>query len=287
MEPIIRNIADTALWVAVYRADESQRADAVFQDPYARMLAGERGQKIVDAMESGRKNSWSFIARTWLFDEFIMQHVEQGYNMIVNLASGLDTRPYRLPLPSTLTWIDVDLPEIINYMQTMMAGEKANCELERIALDLSDRAARLTLFNELGSRGENALIVAEGLIGYLDETEAGALAYDLSREKKFRHWVFDIMSPGILPLIQQEMGPLLDAADAPLKFAPEDGEDFFQLFKWKPVISKSKLKTAAKLKRLSAEMMAYAAQPEPEGPKGAFPWSGVCLFENVAYPAGV
>jgi len=40
------------------------------------------------------------------------------------------------------------------------------------------------------------------------------------------------------------------------------------------------LKTAAELNRLNAEMKAIAAIPEPEGPKGAFPWSGACLFEN-------
>ena len=281
MESLIRNVADTALWVAVYRADESERPDALFHDPFARRLAGTRGQDIVNAMEGGRKNSWSFIARTFLFDTFIMQHVEMGYDMIINLACGLDTRPYRLMLSPTLTWIDVDLPDIINYMQNMMEGEKPNCHLERVALDLSERGERIALFNDLGKRGKKVLVVAEGLMGYLNEAEAGTLAYDLSHQQNFRHWVMDIMSPGILPLIQKEMGSLLNDANAPLLFAPEEGEYFFQLFKWKPVQSKSKLKTAATLKRLSAEMMAFAGQPEPVGAKGKFPWSGVCLFENA------
>lgn len=281
MEPLIRNIADTALWVAIYRADESERPDAVFKDPYARLLAGERGKHIVDAMVDGRRNSWSFIARTYLFDEYIMHHVHQGYDMIINLACGLDTRPYRLSLPSTIIWVDVDLKEMVNYMQTMMANEKPNCIHERLSLDLSDRQARVKLFHELGSRGKKILVVAEGLIGYLDEVDAGALAYDLSHVRSFRHWVIDIMSPGILPLIRQEMGILLDEAKSPLVFAPDDGEDFFALFGWKSVESRSKLKTAYTLKRLSADMITYAALPEPIGPKGKFPWSGVCLFENM------
>jgi hypothetical protein len=41
----IRHISDTALWVAVYRAQESELADAVFRDPYARKLAGDRGMQ--------------------------------------------------------------------------------------------------------------------------------------------------------------------------------------------------------------------------------------------------
>ncbi len=209
-----------------------------------------------------------------------MQDVNRGFDMVINLASGLDARPYRLRLPSTLTWVDIDLPDIINYMESMMANEKPNCNLERIALDLSGRDARLDIFEQLGKRGKKILVVSEGLMGYLDEVEAGALAYDLSHVPSFRHWVLDIMSPGVLPMIQQEMGSLLDDAKAPLKFAPMDGEDFFLLFGWKPVESRSKLKTAASLKRLAGEMMKYAALPEPMGPKGSFPWSGVCLFEN-------
>lgn len=282
MEPIIRNIADTALWVAVYRADESERVDAVFKDPYAQRLAGERGYNIVDAMESGRKNSWSFIARTWLFDKFIMEHAANGYNMILNLASGLDTRPYRLPLDASVTWIDVDLPEMTGYMNRMMENEVPVCKLERIGLDLSDRNSRMQLFTELGSRGKKTLVVAEGLIGYLDATSSGSLAYDLARQSSFGHWVLDLMSPGILPLIREEMGSLLEDAKAPLIFAPEEGEDFFRMFKWKPIKSESKIKTAAMLKRLPAELMEFAAQPEPLGSRGAFPWSGVCLFENIS-----
>lgn len=283
MDPLIRNIGDTARWVAVYRADETDRPDAVFRDPFARKLAGELGEQIVQAMQEGRQNSWSFVARTWLFDQFVLQHVKEGYDMIINLASGLDTRPYRLDLPSTLQWIDIDLPEITEYMQHKMADEQPHCRFERIAIDLSDREARLEVFHELSQRGNKILVVSEGLVGYLDESEAGALAFDLSHCKGFRRWVLDIMSPGILPLIQQEMGTLLDDAGTPLKFAPGEGEDFFRLFGWKLIESRSKLKTADQLNRLNPELKEFAKLPEPVGPKGNFPWSGVSLFENTIF----
>ena len=44
MEEPFRNISDTARWVAVYRAIESERPDAWFRDPLAKRLAGERGE---------------------------------------------------------------------------------------------------------------------------------------------------------------------------------------------------------------------------------------------------
>jgi hypothetical protein len=44
--------------------------------------------------------------------------------------------------------------------------------------------------------------------------------------------------------------------------------------------SRSLLKTAATLNRLSPQLMELASMPEPEGPKGEVPWSGMCLFED-------
>jgi len=281
MEPLIRNISDTARWVATYRAEESERPDAVFNDPFARKLAGERGQQIADAMQFTTKNSWSFVARTFLFDEFIMQHVQRGYDMVINLASGLDARPYRMPLPSSLHWVEVDLPGIMDYKEAILKNEKPVCRLESIRLDLSNANARVELFKTLNDECNQALIVCEGLIGYLNEESAGSLAKDLSHQHHFRHWVFDLISPGLLKMLQKEMGSFLAEANAPLQFAPQEGEGFFLRYGWKPLESKSKLKTAAALKRLSNEMTDFANYPEPEGPKGDFPWTGACLFENL------
>jgi len=276
----INNISDTALWVAVYRADESDRPDAVFVDPFARQLAGERGQEIANAIEYGKKITWSFIARTYLIDQYIQQHVAEGFEMIINLAAGLDTRPYRMPLPATLTWIEVDFPAMIGYKEKMLADEMPVCELKRISLDLSKRDTRIDLFRELNDLNKKTLIVAEGLIGYLSEEQAAELFIDLSAQPNFKRLVFDLFSPAVLAIAQKEMGAFLKD-NTGLKFAPKEGEAFLERYGWKSLESKSMLKTAAALNRLPDDMLAYAALPEPEGPKGDIPWSGVCLFENV------
>ena len=61
-ESPIHSISDTARWVAVYRARESERPDAVFRDPFAQRLAGERGQQIAASMPFAEKNSWPAIS---------------------------------------------------------------------------------------------------------------------------------------------------------------------------------------------------------------------------------
>ena len=102
MSSLVENISDTARWVAIFRAEESERPDAVFHDPFARKLAGKKGEQIANAIEFGRDNSWSFIARTFLFDEFVMRHVLEDYDMVLNLTAKLDARPYQIDLPSSL-----------------------------------------------------------------------------------------------------------------------------------------------------------------------------------------
>ncbi len=101
-EPLIRNVSDTARWVAVYRAEETERADAIFRDPFARRLAGERGEQIAKLMPLGGDNAWSIITRTYLIDEFIKAELQRGADMVINLAAGLDSRPYRMKLPPSL-----------------------------------------------------------------------------------------------------------------------------------------------------------------------------------------
>jgi methyltransferase (TIGR00027 family) len=106
--PLIRNISDTALWVAIYRARETERQHPFIQDPFARKLAGERGEQIAKSMEAGQRHEWPFLARTLRFDQIVNERIRQGADMVINLAAGLDTRPYRMDLPSSLKWVEVD-----------------------------------------------------------------------------------------------------------------------------------------------------------------------------------
>jgi methyltransferase (TIGR00027 family) len=279
-EPLIRNISDTARLTAVYRARENERRQALFRDPYARKLAGERGEQIAKSLPFSDKHTWSWITRTYLFDQFITSQVEQDVDMVVNLAAGLDTRPYRLSLPARVTWVEIDLPELLAYKEEMLAGEKPKCQVERIALDLADESARRAVFKRLGEQSHNALVVTEGLLIYLEAEQVGGLAQDLARASGFQLWLFDIASPGLLRLLQKNMGSPLTQAGAPLKFAPEGGPEFFVRYGWKPVDVRSLLKSAAQLKRLTPWMRLLAKLPEAKRP-GKRPWSGVCLMEKI------
>lgn len=279
-EPLIRDVSDTARWVAVYRARETERPDAHFRDPYARRLAGERGEQIAQSMPLGRDNDWSMITRTWLGDSLINEQVKQGVDMVINLAAGLDARPYRMQLPPSLQWIEVDLPEILTYKEEILRDDKPVCHLERIRLDLSNAAARRDLFAQLGRRSTKALVITEGLLIYLTADDVAGLAKDLAAPPSFQSWIFDIASPGLLRMLAKRMAKQLTQA-APFKFAPPEGPDFFIPYGWKPVDVRSLLKNAARLKRLSFFMSLIAMLPETEKSRRDRPWSGVCLLKKL------
>jgi len=277
-EPLIRNISDTARWVATYRAQESARPDAVFSDPYAKRLAGERGEQIAALMPFKDKNAWPFVARTYSFDAIVTRLVKGDVDTVINLAAGLDARPYRMQLPATLKWFEVDLPGILDYKEEILRDDRPVCLLERIRCDLSDVSARRELFSNLGSRAGRALVLTEGLISYLSAEEVGALARDLAAPASFQYWANDLGSPGLLKMLQKRVGPHLSAASAPLKFGPPEGPDFFIPFGWKPADVQSVLKVAGRLKRLPFFLQLLAYLPESKGHQGKRFWSGVCLF---------
>jgi methyltransferase (TIGR00027 family) len=279
-QAVVRNISDTARWAAYFRAQETERPDALFRDPYAERLAGQHGVDIANTLPEGNKHAWAWVARTYLFDHFIEQELQQGVDMVVNLAAGLDARPYRMKLPTSLQWIEVDLPEILSYKEEILANEKPTCALERIRLDLSDGSARRALFAGLNQRANKILVLTEGLLIYLSAEEVAALTRDLAAGANFQRWIMDLTSPGLLKMMQKTTGKELSQVGATFKFAPAEGPEFFVSNGWEPMEVKGLLKTATKFKRPPFFLRLLGHLPERKGPAGNQPWSGVCLFKR-------
>jgi methyltransferase (TIGR00027 family) len=274
----VRGISDTARWVAYFRARETERPDALFRDSYAERLAGEHGFQIANTLPDGNKHEWAWVARTYLFDQFLARAIQQGADLVVNLAAGLDARPYRMNLPVELQWVEVDLPNIVSYKEEILANEIPHCRLQRIALDLSDLPRRRALFAELDSRAAKVVIASEGLLIYFTAEEVASLAKDLAERKHFQSWIIDLASPGQLRLMQRTTGKQLSEAGAAFKFGPPAGVSFFAPYGWEAKDVQGMLKTAALFKRAPAELLSLL--PEPNGNPGNYPWTGVCLLNK-------
>lgn len=255
----ITNVSDTARWVAVYRANETARPDAIFHDPYAARLAGEHGERIVATLPGGAQMSWAIVVRTKVMDDMILDRVlRHNADVVLDLAAGLDSRPWRMKeLPPTLRWIDVDLPGILDYKLETLAGEKTVCQYEAIRLDLRDVEKRRALFDQIGRSAKRVLVITEGLLVYLDDDQVADLARDLHAPAAFEWWMCDIIAPRILEMLMKGFGSHLSAGNAPMKFAPAEGTKFFERFGWRELEYHSALADAQRLNREMRAMPFY------------------------------
>ena len=246
----IENVSDTARWVALYRAIESERPDAHFRDPHARRLAGERGEQIARTLPGFQSGLWPMVVRTCVFDELILRAIERdGADTVVNLAAGLDARPWRMKLPPTLSWIDVDLPEILDYKTGALASERPVCDYEAVAADLTKAEERCALFERIGRASRRAIVLSEGLLAYLADDEVTELARDLRAIPSFQWWLIDLVSPRLLRMLNRRWGASLEAAHAPLRFAPAQGTRFFEPTGWRELEFRSSFEEGHRLKR--------------------------------------
>jgi methyltransferase (TIGR00027 family) len=228
----IRNVSDTALWVAIYRAMESERSDAIFRDPYARRLGGERGEAIVRSMPNGEASAWPMVVRTAVMDEIVMRCVRAGATTVLNLAAGLDARPFRLDLPAQLRWIHADMAPVVEYFSERMLGEAPRCRVEYVSIDLREEAPRRELFARVAGIGPT-LVITEGLLLYLQEENVSALARELHDLARPRWWLTDLASPRLLKILAKRWAPTLQAGNAPFVFGPRDGSAWFAPFGWR------------------------------------------------------
>ncbi|AXK34852.1 class I SAM-dependent methyltransferase [Streptomyces armeniacus] len=271
VKSVMQNVSDTARWVAEYRAREHARPDALFKDPYAAGLAGERGRIIAEEAKRSFGNGWFFIARTKLIDDLIATCLAEGCTRVVNLAAGFDTRPYRLDLPADLEWIEVDLPPLLQEKEQALAGETPRCRLQRVPADLADADARRDLLSRtLGGPGRT-LVVTEGLLLYLEAPQVRELTSQL-RSCQADWWITDIVSPTVVKM-SAKAGRI---NNAPVVFGPPEGAAFFEQDGWKVESVSTQLSAAARWKRLSPAMRLLARLPEPDPRRpGRAPWGAV------------
>jgi methyltransferase (TIGR00027 family) len=270
---LITNVSDTARWVATYRATETARADALFHDHLADRLAGERGHAMVAAAPRAMRNGWWLVARTKVIDDIVMEAIGDGCDLVLNLAAGLDTRPYRLGVPSELRWVEADLPGLLAEKQQLLAGETPRCRLTAHAVDLADSHARDAFLDEELSGASRALVLTEGLLMYLDEGDVRALSSSFTRPE-IAWWMLDFAGPGLQKRLNKRTGGMLDSA--PIKFAPADGLAFYERLGWHPVEVDSVFTAAHRFGRLPLWMRlaAWLPQPDPRKP-GNQPYSGI------------
>ncbi|MET0704278.1 MAG: class I SAM-dependent methyltransferase [Mycobacterium sp.] len=178
---LLSGVGTTALGVAAARAHASGRPDALITDPYARPLIEALGVDYYLRMADGDLGDddpaagldLSLVAdgmaiRTQFFDEFFSDACAAGIRQAVILASGLDTRAYRLPWPAGTSVFELDQPGVIDFKVAAMAGIGVvpDVPVHSIGVDLRDDWPKALRDNGFDP-AESTAWIAEGLLGYL------------------------------------------------------------------------------------------------------------------------
>lgn len=258
----IKHVSDTALWVAHHRGVEGEKPGALFRDPLAAKLAGERGRKIAAEMPYGGILGWIMAVRTVVIDRLILDCIADGVDTIVNIGAGLDTRPYRMQLPPNLRWIELDFQDLIEYKNEQLKDEIACCKLERHGLDFSNRKAAQQLYRSIGISSKRVLLLTEGVVIYLSPLQAAELAEDLAATPNFEFWIQDYRdSSG--SAWRTPPGYRKKMKSAPFKFLVPDSAEFFSKYHWK-----------VEKRLLSMDEGLKIGRPFPLG----FPWNILMKF---------
>jgi methyltransferase (TIGR00027 family) len=162
-------VADTGLLVAAIRARESTRDDRLFTDPFAGKLAGESGQRILDAAlaTSGERSTMQIVVRTRFWDDALLQ-AASSCRQVVLVAAGMDARAYRLDWPAGTTVFELDQPSVIATKNALLADDTPRCGRVPIGVDLADDWPEALCGAGFDVTGP-AVWLAEGLLQYLDE----------------------------------------------------------------------------------------------------------------------
>jgi methyltransferase (TIGR00027 family)/uncharacterized protein (TIGR02246 family) len=244
-EPSLSGVGNTARWIAASRAVETELPVPLFNDPYARELAGEEGFKLQSSMRvamgaQGEGPDIYLSIRTKFLDDAIVDAVRsRSLRQVVVLAAGMDTRAFRIPWPEGLAVFEVDRDEIFDHKEAVLARFDASPSSDR-RIVRADLARPWT--GALTAAGFNpkkpAAFLVEGLLMYLDEAEALQLLASIGEVAAPGSWMAcDVISPEVLtsPYLSRYMTALREAGSA-WKFGIAEPEAFFAERRWEATV---------------------------------------------------
>jgi methyltransferase (TIGR00027 family) len=182
---ITTSVGATAVMVAAARAIETDNPDPLIRDPYAKLLVADAGTGVWEAMlddsmiakvESIDPESAAVFhhmrnyqaVRTHFFDAYFADAVAAGIRQVVILASGLDSRAYRLDWPAGTTVFEIDQPMVLAYKAETLAAHGVTPLVDRreVPVDLRQDWPAALRGEGFDPKAPTAWL-AEGLLMYL------------------------------------------------------------------------------------------------------------------------
>jgi O-methyltransferase involved in polyketide biosynthesis len=216
---------ETMLMTLSARAIQSQWKNPILRDPWA-----EEAMRHIDYDISkhyrgvGSWSMWSKIGCTiiatraatfdLLTNRYLADHPDAT---VLHLGCGMDSRVFRVDPPASVQWFDVDYPDVIDLRRQLFPERGA---YHLIGAPLSD----LRWLDEV-PRDRPGLLIAEGVLHYLSETEVKALLNAVVAHFPGGQMIFDICNPWIV----KRAGSNVGGTGAAYKWGLDDPQDIKQL----------------------------------------------------------
>lgn len=235
----INGVGDTALWMAAYRARESRRADRLYDDPYAELLAGEKGWSLLTHFHTPHANDegnpYLAIRTRWFDDQ--LSSLPPG-SQAVGLGAGLDTRAYRMDWPEDVRLFEIDQPAVLAYKAERLAGSGAQRRVDCRTVPVNLADDWMAALAEAGhDRSRPTFWFAEGVLFYLPQEGAQRVLREAARlSAPGSRVAADLVGTGIFkfPYTRQFLRRL-EEADSPWRFGVDDLPAFLGPAGWSDV----------------------------------------------------
>ncbi|VVC77147.1 hypothetical protein AQUSIP_24740 [Aquicella siphonis] len=183
----LKGVPQTLLLPLLGRALFSQEPYSPIHDERAVQLVNRLDYDFTQLNEQIGQSTLFWMARAYQFDEAIKQYLQRHPRaVIVNLGAGLETAFYRVD-NGTLTWIDLDLPEVMELRRTLLPPPDREYYLEKSILDFS-------WMNEVRQYGDNIFFFAGGFFMYFTETQVRSVLTAMAAMFSKSELVFDTIS---------------------------------------------------------------------------------------------
>ena len=179
---LANSVGATATMVAAARAAASKRPQPVIDDPFAEPLVRAVGIDVFTRIATGELDTVeteggvgfprmidTFAARARFYDDYFAAAGNAGLRQVVIVASGLDSRPYRLSWPAGTTVYEIDQPEVIEFKAATLSKLSATPTAEHRTVGIDLRRDWPAALRQAGhDPAQPTAWLAEGvLIGFL------------------------------------------------------------------------------------------------------------------------
>ena len=208
----VTGLPETMIQTLYARAKESGKDNAKIHDDMAVEMVSRLDYDFSKA-DQDKAMSYGVIARTIVLDEMVEKYLSGHPNtIVVNIASGLDTRCYRMQ-GKYVRWYNVDLPETMKIREKFLTENGSISQIAKSAMDAS-------YIDDIEYGGENVLVIIEGLSMYLSEADVLQMMSIIERTFRKVTVMIETMSPFVVKHIKEKS---IEGSHAKFTWGVKDG----------------------------------------------------------------